>query len=247
MQPCPYLCGQTARMPLELPVGNSDASGTDWLLAAGYRRSGSFVYTTQCPQCSQCQPTRVRPIGFPLRKSMRRVLAKGDRDLTLRWARSDRRPTAVALFNAHRSGRDLGQDDSPVTLESYQSFLVESCCRTMELSMWLGDQLVGIAIIDVGRKSLSAVYTHFHPDASKYSIGTYAILKQIAWGSREPFRMGLSRNVRRRQPAPSLQSSLQAATTIDRRSLDDVRINVVSPSRPSRPGNDPNRERRCGS
>ncbi|HBJ33240.1 MAG TPA: arginyltransferase, partial [Planctomycetaceae bacterium] len=25
------------------------------------------------------------------------------------------------------------------------------------------------------------VYTHFDPDYSKYSLGTYAILRQIAW------------------------------------------------------------------
>lgn len=187
LQPCPYRDGEIARMPLELPVGISAASGTDWLLSSGYRRSGSFVYTTRCPQCIACQPTRVCPSNFPIRKSFRRVLHKADRDLTIKWADPIADPDRVELFNSHRRGRDLGQSDSPVTLESYHSFLVDSCCQTMELSMRLAGELVGIAIIDVGQKSLSAVYTHFHPGASQYSIGTYAILKQILWAAERNF------------------------------------------------------------
>lgn len=188
LQPCPYLENEIARMPLELPIGISAPSGTDWLLESGYRRSGSFVYTTRCPQCTACQPTRICPTDFPMRKSFRRVLAKGDRDLTIRWADPVAQPDRVRLFNAHRSGRDLGKNDSPVTLESYHSFLVDSCCHTKELSIRLNDELVGIAIVDVGDESLSAVYTHFDPKVEKYSIGTYAILKQIAWAAERDFK-----------------------------------------------------------
>ena len=38
-----------------------------------------------------------------------------------------------------------------------------------------------VAIVDVGRESTSAVYTHFDPAAARYRLGTYAILKQIEW------------------------------------------------------------------
>ena len=38
-----------------------------------------------------------------------------------------------------------------------------------------------ISIVDIGRTSTSAVYTHFDPRASRYSLGTYAILRQIEW------------------------------------------------------------------
>ena len=51
----------------------------------------------------------------------------------------------------------------------------------MELSFWNGDVLVGIAIVDCGRTSISAVYTFFDPIHSKLSLGSYSILKQIEY------------------------------------------------------------------
>ncbi|MCG8649251.1 MAG: arginyltransferase, partial [Pirellulales bacterium] len=40
---------------------------------------------------------------------------------------------------------------------------------------------IGISIVDVGAESTSAVYTHFEPGSGRYSLGTYAVLKQLQW------------------------------------------------------------------
>ncbi|MEM9587021.1 MAG: arginyltransferase, partial [Planctomycetota bacterium] len=42
-------------------------------------------------------------------------------------------------------------------------------------------RLIGVAIVDAGQSSLSAVYTYFDPLVNKYSVGTYAILTQLQW------------------------------------------------------------------
>ena len=181
LQPCPYLDGITARMPLRLPVGSVTPVVTDQLLAMGYRRSGDFVYRPQCPSCSECKATRIDVLRFQLTTSMRRVQKQGDRDLTYRWGQPHVDAKRVWLFNQHRSLRGLGQGSGPIDAESYRSFLVDTCCDTVELAVSLGDQLVAIAIVDAGKTSTSAVYTHFDPAASRYSLGTYAILKQIQW------------------------------------------------------------------
>ena len=75
----------------------------------------------------------------------------------------------------------MGQGNLPIDAESYRSFLIDTCCDTMELAISLGDELVAVSIVDVGKSSTSAVYTHFDPAASRYSLGTYAILEQIEW------------------------------------------------------------------
>lgn len=181
LQPCPYREGETARMPLRLPVGEVSPAVTDWLLASGYRRSGDFVYMTQCPACQACKPTRLEPARFRWSTSLRRVLRRGDHDLTVEWNAPTADPRRVDLFNEHRCGRRLARDDHPVTAESYSSFLVDSCCDSLELAIYLDQTLVAISIMDVGADSLSAVYTHFDPAASRYSLGTYAVLKQIQW------------------------------------------------------------------
>ena len=178
LQVCPYLENTTARMPLRLPVGSVTPEITDRLLEMGYRRSGDFVYRTQCPACNQCKPTRVPVEQFRLTSSFRRVANRGDRELTLRWGTPTVDRRRIAMFNEHRHARSLGSGEY-TDADSYRAFLADTCCESKELSVYKNDELIAISIIDIGADSLSAVYTHFLPHASKYSLGTYAVLKQI--------------------------------------------------------------------
>jgi len=182
LQPCPYLAGVTARMPLRLPVGSVTPSVTDQLLALGYRRSGDFVYNTACPACSECQPTRIELERFRYSASMRRVMRRGNRDLACEGGKPRVDAKRVWLFNQHRRQRGLCQGAGDVDLEGYRMFLADSCCDTHELAIWLDEELVAVAIVDAGAMSFSAVYTHFDPHAMKYSLGTYALLRQIEYG-----------------------------------------------------------------
>ncbi len=180
LQPCPYRESAIARMPLRLPIGTVTPEATDQLLESGYRRSGDFVYRTQCPACSECKPTRVDVNKFRFTTSMKRVLKRGNRDLNCQWGTPHVDSRRVELFNSHRLARKLG-DGSQVDADSYRSFLGDSCCETIELSVSLHDELVAISIMDIGSNSVSAVYTHFDPQTSRYSLGTFAVLKQIEW------------------------------------------------------------------
>ena len=180
LQACPYLEGVTARMPLRLPVGRVTPETTDHLLESGYRRSGDFVYRTQCPSCTECLPTRINAQTFAFSKSMRRVLLRGDRELSSRWDKPEVDSRRVELFNLHREVRSLGRGDE-VDEESYRSFLVESCCDSIELRVFHESELVAVAIVDVGAVSVSSVYTFFDPSLGRLSLGTYSLLKTIQW------------------------------------------------------------------
>ena len=179
LQDCPYL-DATARMPLRLPVGSVTPEITDQLLESGYRRSGDFVYRTQCPSCNECKPTRVPVERFRMTSSLRRIFKRGNRELTFQWNQPivDRR--RIQMFNDHRRCRELGSGEE-IDADSYRAFLTDSCCETRELGIYQGDRLLAISIVDVGRRSTSAVYTHFDPDAGRFSLGTLAILKQLEW------------------------------------------------------------------
>jgi len=178
-QPCPYLPGIEARMPLRLPIGRLNSEKIDSLLSLGYRRSGDFVYRTQCQSCSACEPTRVVVEQFVWTTSLKRVLRRGDSEMQLRIGPPIFTPARVTLFNDHRLGRNLARNEEPVDEDGYRSFLVESCCDTEELSFWHNDKLAAVAIVDRAKHSLSAVYTYFDPELSRLSLGTYAILKQF--------------------------------------------------------------------
>ena len=108
LTPCPYIDGVTARMPLRLPVGTVTPEVTDELLAMGYRRSGDFLYRTQCPTCNECRPTRIDVREFRTTASMRRILNRGHRDLHWHWGQPRVDARRVSLFNLHRQVRDLG-------------------------------------------------------------------------------------------------------------------------------------------
>ena len=101
-QECPYLDDVLARMPLRLPIGKLDSQSLDWLLELGYRRTGDFVYRTQCPGCQACEPTRVIVDQFVWSKSLKRVLQRGDRELTCTYAPAKSDDERIELFNRHR-------------------------------------------------------------------------------------------------------------------------------------------------
>ncbi|EMI19415.1 Arginine-tRNA-protein transferase, predicted, prokaryotic [Rhodopirellula maiorica SM1] len=183
LQPCPYLDEAVARMPLRLPIGNVTPEITDQMLVMGFRRSGDFVYRTQCPACQECRPTRIDVSTFRLTKSFKRVLRRGDQDLSCQWNPPSVDSLRVEIFNQHRQVRNLGLSDEPVDEDAYRSFLADSCCQTRELSIWKDGELIAVSIVDLGRESTSAVYTHFRPEHGRYSLGTYAVLKQIEWAA----------------------------------------------------------------
>jgi arginine-tRNA-protein transferase len=115
---------------------------------------------------------------------MRRVLNRCERELRWHWAQPRVDARRISLFNQHREARGLGQGGSPIDAESYRSFLTDTCCSTMELAVFRDDQLIAVSIVDVGEQSTSAVYTFFDPAEHHYSLGTFAILKQIQWAQR---------------------------------------------------------------
>lgn len=183
-QECPYLDGLTARMPLRLPIGKLDGAGLDTLLERGFRRSGDFVYRTECQGCQACEPSRIRVDRFVWSRSQLRVLRRGDAELRIELGPPRCDAARVELFNRHRCLRDLDRGDGPIDALGYRVFLVDSCCPSVELSIYHSERLISVSVIDVGDRSLSAVYTQFDPDFARYSLGTYAVLKQIEYAAK---------------------------------------------------------------
>ncbi len=181
-QRCPYLPDRVARMPLHASLGGVSPAHFDALLAGGYRRTGVFVYPTRCSGCDECQATRIVVPNFRWGRSFKRVLARADREVTWQWGEPQVDETRVTLYNRHRVLRDLVEAGGrPVDAAGYESFLVESCCQTLELAIHAGDRLVAVSLMDLGAESISMVYTYFDPDAAHLSLGTLAVLRQILW------------------------------------------------------------------
>lgn len=166
-------------MPLRMPVGKVSLREADERLADGHRRTGEFVYKTNCPTCKACQPVRIDCQEYLFSRNQKRVIRRNDQELQMKIGPLVADQQRVALFNKHRRTRGLAKRDHDIDTEEYIWGFVRSCFDSFELTYWLKDQLVCLAVCDRGQTSMSAVYTFFDPDMQQQSLGTYSILKQI--------------------------------------------------------------------
>jgi arginyl-tRNA--protein-N-Asp/Glu arginylyltransferase len=177
--PCPYLPGETARLPHRLPAEPLTPEEFDQRMEAGDRRSGPLLYRPACPRCSACEPIRLNLMQFAPRESQRRTKRRGDAWLEVRIRTPIVDARRIDLFNRHRAVRGLDHGDGPIDEEGYRQFLTETCCETVEFAYLHEGKLVGVAIADLGRKSLSAVYCFYEPEFPGLSLGTYSVLRQV--------------------------------------------------------------------
>lgn len=177
---------QTARLPLRLPSRPLDAAEFDDRLLKGDRRQGFVLYRPSCPGCSACEPIRLSSQSYRPSKTQRRISRLGDKLLTMQIGAPKVDGRRVRLYNEHKSARNLRDGQPPIDEDGYRDFLVATCCETFELSFYLSETLVGIAICDRSQSAISAVYCCYDPNFSRLSIGTYSILKQLdlcrRWG-----------------------------------------------------------------
>ncbi|QEG22679.1 arginyltransferase [Mariniblastus fucicola] len=178
-EPCPYLDGETARMPLCMPLVKISPHQTDLRLKHGYRRTGEFLYQTNCPNCSACESIRIDVEAFTFSRNARRVLSRGNGKFTQTIGELQADTERVSLFNKHRRARGLAKRDTDIDSEEYIWGFVRSCLDSFEIAYHDNGKLVAVAICDAGKNSLSAVYTYYDPDYAKDSLGTYSVLKQI--------------------------------------------------------------------
>jgi arginine-tRNA-protein transferase len=177
---CPYRDGQTACLPLRLPLERVQPETFDQLLEEGDRRTGRMLYRTNCPACNACQPLRVPVKRFVPSRSQRRVW-KANPDVEVRVGRPALNRDRLTLYNRHKMERGLSTSGQPLSPENYRAWLNDSCVDTREFAYYVADRLIGVTIVDAGRHAASSVYHYFDPDESRRSLGTWSVLKELQW------------------------------------------------------------------
>jgi len=145
-------------------------------MANGYRRSGNSLYTMVCRTCQSCVPIRLDPNNVSLNRNQKRTRQRNN-DLTWEIAPLEASPQSIALCNSFLQNRFPDKDNNAE--DYYFGFFANSVTETCELRYFLDDKLVGVAIVDIGRRWLNAVYFFFDPALSRRSLGTFNILTLI--------------------------------------------------------------------
>ncbi len=178
---CAYLPDRVARLPLRVPIGPMSPEDLDRRLALGERRSGSFVYRTQCPACTACEPLRVPVARFAPTASQRRSVRRNADEVRMEVGPPAVSAERLLLYNRHKRERGLSRGDAPLSKSGYIASFVDTCVDTQEVRYLVGERLIGVSLLDIGRTSASSVYHYFDPSESRRSLGVYSVLAEIAW------------------------------------------------------------------
>ena len=149
----------------------------DFLIGAGFRRSGTQVYRPHCEACKACESIRLPVDIFTASKSQKRIM-KRNQDLTIHISDNDK-PEYYPLYESYVNQRHADGSMYPATKEQYQGFILSPWNNALFIEIYATNELIGVAVTDNLASSLSALYTFFKPDQQQRSLGNFAILQQI--------------------------------------------------------------------
>lgn len=186
-QTLPHACGYFAERSAQNLVLDPAAPQLDQLygpaLERGFRRAGGHLYFPNCPQCHACTPCRVDVANFEPDRSQRRCL-KRNADLVVSEVVPSYNRERHALYETYLRSRHAGGGMDDADASDFRRFLTAPWSPTVFLEVRLEQQLLAVAVTDICAEGLSAVYTFFDPEQRARSLGTYAILQQIAMARR---------------------------------------------------------------
>ncbi len=175
---CGYYPNRIAQNLVLDPIADGQKELYDAAITRGFRRGGGHIYRPHCAQCSACVASRINITKFRLSRAQQRCL-KRNADLQV-----ERKPAVLteeyfALYQRYLAGRHAGGGMDEPSVEDFSRFLFSKWSHTEFIEFRLGERLLGVAVTDVTRASLSAVYCFYDPSEAKRSLGVFAILSQI--------------------------------------------------------------------
>jgi len=177
---CPYLDNESAKTIFLSPEIQPDPNLYSLLIDKGFRRSGEHIYRPHCGSCQACISVRLPIKQFNMNKQQKRCLKKSHAFSTQTEIASYKQ-TYFDLFEKYINLRHKDGDMYPTSPKQYKEFLLNDWVECSFLNFYdtKEQNLVATAVFDQVENGLSAVYTYFDPDYSKFSLGRLAILKLI--------------------------------------------------------------------
>ena len=183
-RPCPYLDDRLSSTLYR--YGGIDTTAYEALIMRGWRRFGNLFFAPICGGCEQCYSLRIDTHRFQPSRSLKRVLQK-NRDTQLVIRRPTLSSEHLDLYNRYHQERKAtrGWQHEPSSRAEYlQAFVEGARDFGYEFAYYREEQLVAVALVDLLPNAISAVYCFYDPLYKPYSLGTFSILKQIAFAKK---------------------------------------------------------------
>ena len=183
---CPYLTGKVEKR-IATDISNNKNIYEE-LSINGFRRVENWMYRPVCDNCSACKSYRVDIEKFQITKSLKRV-SRNFKNFSYKLTKNISNKEYFELFKKYQLDRHSGGSMSNMDEDEFASMIETSPIRTSLLEF--RDQyknLVGVILIDIDEKNLSAVYSFFDPKFNKLGLGNYMIMQCLLFGKSKNFK-----------------------------------------------------------
>lgn len=175
---CSYLDNQQAITLFADPEAAMSNSIYNQLSHYGFRRSGNYIYKPQCLNCQACISVRIPVKQFTMNRQQKRVWRK-NQDISIKQVNATYHQQHYDLYARYIKQRHADGDMYPPSVAQYLSFLFSEWSDTRLYEFYLDNQLIAVAVCDVLKNGLSAVYTFYDAQYESRSLGGFAILWEI--------------------------------------------------------------------
>lgn len=176
--PCSYLPNQDERLLIATDERLQNGEHYGWLMAQGFRRSGDQIYRPHCELCSACKSLRVLVKEFLLSKSQKRNIKK-NKQFIIKTS-NEKKENYYDLYEQYINTLHKDGTMFPATMDQFKSFISCNVTEQLYLEIWHDNELISVAVTDVLKDALSAVYTFYRPDYNSYGLGVFSILSQLS-------------------------------------------------------------------
>lgn len=151
------------------------------MLERGWRRFGKMHFVPECASCQKCISMRINALDYKFSKSEKRVINKNlDTKLYIR-------PPSMTidhlnLYNKYHAFMNEKKDwpYSAIEPNEYIKSYVEGKSEYAKEFLYMRDnKLIGVALVDILPKSISAIYCYYDHEYADLSLGKFSILAQI--------------------------------------------------------------------
>lgn len=161
----------------------------DAYLSEGWYRMGQTIFTTHFLCFGEVFYSAIW-VRLPLRdyrfrKSLRKIVRRNDRKFETFFRKAFLDPEKEHLYQKYRSS--FSGLLAPSLRESLLDGEEFNLYNTYEVAVYLDNKLVAASFFDLGRQSVASIMGIYDPEYSKYSLGFYTMLKEIAFAQDNNF------------------------------------------------------------
>lgn len=174
---CNYLKNREEQLLVVINSEDINDENYQRLLFSGFRRSGEQVYRPHCKTCNACESIRLPVLHFAPSKSQKRI-RNMNKEFTVKVS-STEKPNYYELYERYINTVHTDGGMFPADKEQYLSFILSDTITQLFIEVYDQDKLIVVAVCDSLPNALSALYTFYDPDYTRYSLGKFSILNQI--------------------------------------------------------------------